>query len=147
MEPARLLCWWDSLGKNTGVGSRSLSQGIFPTQGPNQGLLHCRRILYQLSHQGSPKWAVNKDSYWNTQRRLASRSSLRDPSADGMQRPSQRPLVIPNQAQLHHPPLPTKGHQPAFLVVTSGVTTEATGWRPATPPTPHRAQDSPAAWN
>ena len=45
---------WNSLGQNTGVGSRSLLQGIFPTQGSNLGLLHCRWILYQLSHQGSP---------------------------------------------------------------------------------------------
>ena len=35
-------------------GSRSLLQGSFPTQGSNPGLLHCRRVLYQLSHQGSP---------------------------------------------------------------------------------------------
>ena len=40
--------------ENTGVGSLSLLQGIFPTQGLNWGLLHCRRILYQLSCQGSP---------------------------------------------------------------------------------------------
>ena len=40
--------------KNTGVGSLSLLQGIFPTQESNLGLLHCRRILYQLSYQGSP---------------------------------------------------------------------------------------------
>ena len=40
--------------KNTGVGSLSLLQGIFPTQESNQGLLHCRWILYQLSNQGSP---------------------------------------------------------------------------------------------
>ena len=45
----------DSAGKNTGVGSLSLLQGIFPTQGSDPGLLHCRQILYQLSHQGSPK--------------------------------------------------------------------------------------------
>ena len=44
----------DSPGKNTGVGSHSLLQGIIPTQGSNSGLLHCRRILYHLSHQGSP---------------------------------------------------------------------------------------------
>ena len=37
--------------QNTGVGSRSLLQGIFPTQGLNPGLLHCRHILYQLSQQ------------------------------------------------------------------------------------------------
>ena len=40
--------------KNTGVGSLSLLQGIFLTQELNQGLLHCRWILYQLSYQGSP---------------------------------------------------------------------------------------------
>ena len=40
--------------KNTGVGSLSLLQGIFLTQESNQGLLHCRQILYQLSCQGSP---------------------------------------------------------------------------------------------
>ena len=39
--------------KNTGVGSLSLLQGILPTQESNQGLLHCRRILYQLSYEGS----------------------------------------------------------------------------------------------
>ena len=41
-------------GHNTGVGSCSLLQRSFPTQGLNPGLPHCRRILYQLSHQGSP---------------------------------------------------------------------------------------------
>ena len=41
--------------KNTAVGSLSLLQGIFLTQESNRGLLHCRRILYQLSHKGSPK--------------------------------------------------------------------------------------------
>ena len=40
--------------KNTGVGSHFLLRGIFLTQGWNQGLLHCRRILYWLSQQGSP---------------------------------------------------------------------------------------------
>ena len=44
---------WNSPGKNTGVGSLSLLQGIFLTQESNWGLLHCRRILYQLSYQGS----------------------------------------------------------------------------------------------
>ena len=45
----------DSPGKNTGVGCHALLQRIFPTQGSNPGLLHCRRILYHLSHQGSPR--------------------------------------------------------------------------------------------
>ena len=44
---------WNSPGQNTGVGSCSLLQGIFPTQGLNPCLPHCRGILYQLSHQGS----------------------------------------------------------------------------------------------
>ena len=39
---------------NTGVGSLSLLQGIFPTQGLNPGFSHCRWIRYQLSHQGRP---------------------------------------------------------------------------------------------
>ena len=42
-------------GQNTGVGSLSLLQGIFPIQGSNPGLLHYRQILYQLSHQESPR--------------------------------------------------------------------------------------------
>ena len=50
LYPTRLLRPWDSPGKNTGVGSHSLLQGIFPTQGLNAGLLHCRQILYCLSH-------------------------------------------------------------------------------------------------
>ena len=41
--------------KNTGVGSLSLLQWIFLTQESNWGLLHCRRILYHLSHQGNPR--------------------------------------------------------------------------------------------
>ena len=52
MDPTRLLCPRGSPGKNTEVGGHSLLQGIFPTQGLNPGLLHCRRILYCLSHQG-----------------------------------------------------------------------------------------------
>ena len=57
--------------KNTGVGSLSLLQQIFPTQEANQNLLHCRRILYQLSYQGSStsniadefiKWVLMCDS-------------------------------------------------------------------------------------
>ena len=55
---ARLLSSWDSPGKNTGVGSHSLLQGIFLTHWWNPGLLHCRQILYCLSHQGSPRGSV-----------------------------------------------------------------------------------------
>ena len=42
-------------GQNSGVGSLSLLQGIFPTQGSDPGLLHCRQILYQLRHKRSPR--------------------------------------------------------------------------------------------
>ena len=45
----------DSPGKNTGVGCHALLQGIFPTQGSNPGLPHCRQVLYCLSHQGGPR--------------------------------------------------------------------------------------------
>ena len=53
LRPFGLYSPWDSPGQNTGVGSRSLLQGIFPTQGSNPGLPHCRWIFYQLSHKGS----------------------------------------------------------------------------------------------
>ena len=46
---------WNSPGQNTAVGSLSLLQRIFPTQGSNPGLPHRGRILYQLSHKGSPR--------------------------------------------------------------------------------------------
>ena len=46
---------WNSPGQNTGVGSISLLQGIFQSQGLNSGLPHCRKILFQLSHKGSPR--------------------------------------------------------------------------------------------
>ena len=46
---------WNSPGQNTGVGKLSLFQGIFQTQGLTPGPLHCRQILYQLSHKGSPR--------------------------------------------------------------------------------------------
>ena len=55
LRPHGLYSSWNSPGQDTGVGSLSLLQGIFPTQGLNPGLPHCRQILYQLSHQGSPR--------------------------------------------------------------------------------------------
>ena len=64
---------WNSPGQNTGMGSHSLLQGIFPTQGSNPGLLHCRRILYQLSHKGSPRileWVAYPFSSGSSQPRI-----------------------------------------------------------------------------
>ena len=71
LQPHGIYSAWNSPGRSTGVGSQSLLQGIFPTQGSNPGLLHyrwifptqrlnpgllhCRWILYQLSHKGSPR--------------------------------------------------------------------------------------------
>ena len=55
LQPHGLYSPWNSPGQNTGVGSLSLLQGILPTQGSNPGLPHHRRILYQLSHKGSPR--------------------------------------------------------------------------------------------
>ena len=54
LQLTRLLCPWDFPGKDTGVSCHFLLQGIFPTQGLNPGLLHCRQILYWLSYTGSP---------------------------------------------------------------------------------------------
>ena len=60
--PHELYSPWNSPGQNTGVDRRSLLQGIFPTQGLSPGLPHCRWILYQLSHQGSP-WILEWVAY------------------------------------------------------------------------------------
>ena len=53
-QPHGLYSPWNSPGQNTGVGSLSFLQGIFPTQLSNPGLPHCRQIVYQISHKGSP---------------------------------------------------------------------------------------------
>ena len=63
---------WNSPHQNTGVGSLSLLQGIFPTWGSNPDLPHCRRILYQLSHKGSPRileWVAYPFSRRSSQQR------------------------------------------------------------------------------
>ena len=61
LRPHGLYSPWNSPGQSTGVGSLSLLQGIFPTQGWKPGLLYCRQILYQLSHLRNPrilKWVA-----------------------------------------------------------------------------------------
>ena len=55
LQPPGLCSPWNSSGQYTGVGSLSLLQEIFPTQRSNPGLPHCKWILYQLSHKGSPR--------------------------------------------------------------------------------------------
>ena len=59
LQPHGLHRSWNSPGQNTGVGSLSFLQWIFPTQGLNPGLLHYRQILYQLSYQGIPIYRVH----------------------------------------------------------------------------------------
>ena len=54
MLATRILHSWDFPGKSTGAGCHFLLQGILPTQGLNSDLLHCRQMLYCLSHQWSP---------------------------------------------------------------------------------------------
>ena len=70
--PHGLCSPWNSLGQDTGVGSLSLLQGIFPIQGSNPGFPLCRRILYQLSHKGSPRileWVAYPFSSWSSRPR------------------------------------------------------------------------------
>ena len=72
LQPHGLYSPWNSPGQNTRVGNHSLLKGIFPMQGSNAGLPHCRHILYQLSNQGSPripKWVVYPFSSGSTRSR------------------------------------------------------------------------------
>ena len=67
----------DSSGKNTRMGCHALLQGIFPIQGSNPGIQHCRWILYHLSHEGSPRileWAVYPFSRGSSPPRIKSGS-------------------------------------------------------------------------
>ena len=65
--------------RNTGMGCHALLQGIFPTQGSNPSLPHCRQVLYRLSHQGSPsqllKWVAYPFSRGPSQPRIRTRIS------------------------------------------------------------------------
>ena len=93
LRPHGLCSQWNSLGQNTGVRSLSLLQGIFPIQGSKTGLSHCRRILYQLSHKGSPRileglsllqWIfLTQESNWGL---LHCRQILYQPSHQGSPR-------------------------------------------------------------
>ena len=78
LQPHGLYSPWNSPGQNPGVGSLSLLQGIFPTQGSNPSLLHCRWILYQLSHKRSPRileWVAYPFSSRSSQPRNRTRVS------------------------------------------------------------------------
>ena len=66
LQPARLLCPWESPGKNTRVGCHALLQGNLLTQGSNPGLLHCRRIFSHLSHQEKTQTYFLANPIWWT---------------------------------------------------------------------------------
>ena len=77
-DPHGLYSPWNSPDQNIGVGSLSLLRGIFPTQGSNPGLPHCRWILYQLSHRGSLRilmWVAYPFSRGSSQPRNGTRVS------------------------------------------------------------------------
>ena len=63
LYPVRFLRPWDCSGKNTEVGYHFLVQALFPIQGSNLGLLHCRWIFYWLSHHGNPWEVLKKNVY------------------------------------------------------------------------------------
>ena len=62
LQPTRLLCPWNFPGNSTGVDCHFFLQGIFPFQGLNPGLPHCRQTLYCLSHQGSHIYPI--PNFW-----------------------------------------------------------------------------------
>ena len=66
LHPVRLICPWDSPGKSTEVDCHALLQGIFPTQGSNLGLLHCRRILYRWATREAPRSECNSSNVKHT---------------------------------------------------------------------------------
>ena len=134
VRPNGLYSPWNS-DQDTGVGSHSLLQGIFPTQGLNPGLPHCRQILYQLSHKGSPRileWVAFPTQESN-QVLLRCRRILYQLSYQGSL-PSKCPIhinslfflflsvqfscsVVSNSLQLHglqHPRLPCPSPTPRF---------------------------------
>ena len=78
LQPHGLYRPRNSPGQIPGVGSLSLLQGIFPTQGSNPGLPHCRWVLYQLSHKGTPsilEWVAYPFSRGSSQPRNQTRVS------------------------------------------------------------------------
>ena len=84
----RFLRPWDFPGKNAGVGCHFLLQRIFPTQGSNPRLLcllHCRKVLYPLSHQGSPQNLCDElNKYWLGRKNREDRAPL-EPLAESSQ--------------------------------------------------------------
>ena len=84
-----------------GVGFHSLLQGIFPTQGSNLGLLHCRQILYHLSHQGSPKIGYPDTIYFLKFYNVYHYEIFLPPKMN-LNRTDQGSQVIEDQVNWHH---------------------------------------------
>ena len=102
--PVRLLCPWNSPGHSTGVGSLSLLQGIFPTQGLNPGFLHCKWILYCLSHQGSPRileWVVYPFSRGSTHPAMKPGSPALQVDSLPAEPPRKQDSLLPNPGSGH----------------------------------------------
>ena len=96
LRPHGLYSSWNSPGRNTGVGSLFLLQGIFQTQGSNPGLPLCKLILYQLSHKGSPRileWVAYPFSRGSSWPRDWTRVSC---IAGGFSEPTEKSLVSIN---------------------------------------------------
>ena len=77
LPPRGLYCPWNSPGQNAGVGNLSLLQEIFPTQGLNPRLPHCRQILYQVSHKRKSK----NNKYYNVERASLIGQLVKNPPA------------------------------------------------------------------
>ena len=96
----RLLCLWNSPGKNTGVGIHFLLQGIFPTWRSNLGLLNCRQILYWLSNLGC-FWGL-----WSS--KLLCRANRQ------MRCPLRKIWILQNNSTHCHQPPPLPNHPRSF---------------------------------
>ena len=126
----RFLRPWDFPGKNAGVGCHFLLQRIFPIQGSSPRLLcllHCRKVLYPLSHQGSPQNLCDElNKYWLGRKNREDRAPL-EPLAESSQAgldtaPSQLPITaghgsIPPERQIlqQGPPTLRTQHSSAGL--------------------------------
>ena len=120
LEPTRLLCPWDSLGKNTGVGCHVLLQGMSPAQESTWGLLHCRWILYQLSYQGSPETCKGG---------LLQINSASIPVSKLFLSPQNNPAADPSSLLLS----PALLSHDMFSLTLRTVPTEDLSWAPVTP--------------
>ena len=102
LQPTKLLCPWNSLGKNTGVDIHSLLRGILLTQGQNLSLQHCRQILYHLNHEGNPHGGC----------RLSCFSRVRLCNPVDCSSPGSSVLGFPMQEYWSELPFPSPGYLP-----------------------------------